>query len=192
MNKRTIRLDHPRIAFSVEAIKDALLVLLKKNNYSDITVTDLCRQACISRGTFYVHFNHIGEVADLILDDVLKRIGNVPLQLLCKNEDKRCEGLPLCMVLRSNRKYIPLFLSDMLFNHVVERTVDYLWDGFRSIMKERTGMEEDLIHDLLYYQISGCMAVFGRHLNVSDEEWERRRCNVDDFLKNGFGLTSFP
>ena len=48
--------DYSRTAFTEEIIKDALLTLLKKKNYMDITITDICRQACISRGTFYSHF----------------------------------------------------------------------------------------------------------------------------------------
>ena len=51
--------DYSRTAFTEEIIKDALLTLLKKKNYMDITITDICRQACISRGTFYSHFKNI-------------------------------------------------------------------------------------------------------------------------------------
>ena len=71
--------DYSRTAFTEEIIKDALLTLLKKKNYMDITITDICRQACISRGTFYSHFKNIREIIDLLFDDALKQIGNIPL-----------------------------------------------------------------------------------------------------------------
>lgn len=34
------------------------------------------------------------------------------------------------------------------------------------------------------------MAVLRKYMNESDEEWERHKCNVDLFLKSGFGLIS--
>lgn len=188
MKKKIIKLAHPRVAYSVEMLKETLLFLLTTRRYSDITVMDLCRQAEISRGTFYKHFRHIGELVDLLLDDVLNRIGNVPLQSLCKPVNRSCDGQPLCGFLRKHRKYIPLFLSDSLSSHSIRRTVDHLLPGFLSVMKDRTKMDEDLLGDLLYYQITGCIAVFGRHLDVSDEEWDRRKCNVDTFLVNGLGF----
>ena len=78
--------DYSRTAFTEEIIKDALLTLLKKKNYMDITITDICRQACISRGTFYSHFKNIREIIDLLFDDALKQIGNIPLGKLKPGE----------------------------------------------------------------------------------------------------------
>ena len=107
--------DYSRTAFTEEIIKDALLTLLKKKNYMDITITDICRQACISRGTFYSHFKNIREIIDLLFDDALKQIGNIPLQTLCHPLDNSNEGLPLCGFLRKNKRYQPLFFSDQLY-----------------------------------------------------------------------------
>jgi AcrR family transcriptional regulator len=179
--------DYSRTAFTEEIIKDALLTLLKKKNYMDITITDICRQACISRGTFYSHFKNIREIIDLLFDDALKQIGNIPLQTLCHPLDNSNEGLPLCGFLRKNKRYQPLFFSDQLYIYAVQRTVASLRKGFLSVMKDKTDLDEDLLEDLLYYQIMGCMSICKRHINVSDDEWNRRKCNVDIFLKQGFG-----
>ncbi len=181
-----------RAAFSQEIIKDALLVLLKKKNYMDISITDICRQAGISRGTFYAHFKNIREIIDLLFDDALEQIGNIPLQTLCHPEDNSNDGLPLCGFLRKYKKYQPLFFSDQLYTYAVSRIVSSLKYGFISVMKEKTNLEEDLLEDLLYYQIMGCMSICKRHIDLSDSEWDRRKCNVDLFLKKGFGNMNMP
>ena len=42
--------------FIHNSIKDAFLQLLLKKDYMQITITDLCKYAGVSRGTFYTHF----------------------------------------------------------------------------------------------------------------------------------------
>ena len=59
----------------------------------------------------------------------------------------------------------------------------YLPDSKYPVNK--TG-EDDQIEDLLYYQIMGCMYVCKKHINMPDEEWMHVKCNIDQFLKNGF------
>ena len=192
MANETTKQKNSRTAFTAEIIKDALLILLKKKSYMTISITDICKQAGISRGTFYSHFKNIREIIDLLFDDALKQIGNIPLQTLCHPLDNSNDGLPLCGFLRKNKKFQPLFFSDQLYTYAVRRTVDSLRNGFLSVMKEQTDLEEDLLEDLLYYQIMGCMSVCKRHINVSDDEWNRRKCNVDFFLKKGFGNLNIP
>ena len=152
----------------------------------EITVTGICHEAGVSRGSFYAHFDHIREVVDLLFDDALKYVGNIPLQELCQPFDKSNDGLPLCLFLRHHKNYLPLFFSDSLYIYAVERTVASLREGFLSFMREQTDLEDDQIEDLLYYQIMGCMYVCKKHINMPDEEWMHVKCNIDQFLKNGF------
>ena len=53
-------------------IKDALLILLKSTSYNRISVSLLCKQAQITRPTFYLHYQNLNEVLDEILDDALR------------------------------------------------------------------------------------------------------------------------
>ena len=53
-----------RVSYTEEAIKDAFLNLLKCKDYMDITVTDICKTAGVSRGTFYAHFDNIAKLTD--------------------------------------------------------------------------------------------------------------------------------
>ena len=53
--------------FIHNSIKDAFLQLLLKKDYMQITITDLCKYAGVSRGTFYAHFGNIGQVVDEVV-----------------------------------------------------------------------------------------------------------------------------
>ena len=53
-----------RTLYTRQVVKDALLELLEKNPYDKINVTLLCRQAEITRATFYLHYADLNEVLD--------------------------------------------------------------------------------------------------------------------------------
>jgi hypothetical protein len=60
---------------SQRAIKEAVVSLLaKKKDFYSITVSDVCIQANINRGTFYNHYANIGEAANAIEDDLMTKM----------------------------------------------------------------------------------------------------------------------
>ena len=50
------------------AIRSALLSLLAKKTLADITVSELAREAHVSRSTFYEHFGNPADVYDSIVE----------------------------------------------------------------------------------------------------------------------------
>ena len=52
----------PTALRSIEAMKDALLALMRSISYDKITITDICRQAGLSRQTFYNCFDSKDDV----------------------------------------------------------------------------------------------------------------------------------
>lgn len=63
MDRRTI--------YTRKTVKDALLELLEEHPYEKITVASLCRQAEITRATFYLHFQDMDAVLKELLDEAL-------------------------------------------------------------------------------------------------------------------------
>jgi AcrR family transcriptional regulator len=54
-------------------IKEAVVNLLKKKkDFYSITVSDVCKESNLNRGTFYNHYANIGEVASAIEEDLMK------------------------------------------------------------------------------------------------------------------------
>ena len=60
-----------RTVYTKKTIGDAFLRVKRNKDYNTITVADICREAEISRGTFYAHFSNISEVLDALLDSAL-------------------------------------------------------------------------------------------------------------------------
>jgi AcrR family transcriptional regulator len=66
---------------SKDMIKEGLITLLRKKKYQEITVSELAKEAAVSRMTLYRHFGDIDEVflyyLEGILADVKKQIDNL-------------------------------------------------------------------------------------------------------------------
>ncbi|NOS34958.1 TetR/AcrR family transcriptional regulator, partial [Acinetobacter baumannii] len=45
--------DNRRVQYTMDRFKDALLHILATKPLDEVTVTELCRQADLNRGTFY-------------------------------------------------------------------------------------------------------------------------------------------
>ena len=174
-----------RTLYTRMVIKEAMLKLLTEKDYSDITVADICRQAEINRGTFYLHYKNITQVLDAVYAEAMENTHSVLLQVGCAAAGEEKNGYPFCRFLRENKKYQPLFFSDSLHGYVEGRMAESYRSSFVEHLK-CTGLGEDVLTALFYFQLNGCLAISKRNLAVSDEAWEEIQCNVDRFLKNGF------
>ena len=68
-NRKTDR----RTLYTKNVIKDALLEALEDKNFEQITVTDVCRRAEITRATYYLHYQSLTEVLDELLGETPKK-----------------------------------------------------------------------------------------------------------------------
>lgn len=60
-----------RTLYTIRVIKDAFIKLVNQESYAKVTIAQICREADITRSTFYLHFNSITEVLNQVLDDTL-------------------------------------------------------------------------------------------------------------------------
>ncbi|MNI09776.1 hypothetical protein D3C73_628610 [compost metagenome] len=61
-----------RVVKTKKALQQALLALLKTRTLESISVSTLCREAVVNRGTFYLHYKDIGALFDEHLHYLLK------------------------------------------------------------------------------------------------------------------------
>ncbi len=189
--KKTRKTDR-RTLYTRMVIKDALLSLLSEKEYADITIADLCREAEISRGTFYLHYDNLSNVMDALFDDALGSVSSVLVQVGCEAaEEKKC-AYPLCRFLRENKKYRPLFFSDSLHSHAIERIAASSWENFYGKLSAESGANEDVLRAIFYFQLNGCLAVSKQNIGISDSDWSEIQCSIDHFLKNGFSNLQRP
>jgi len=61
-----------RVKRTVENFKAALLELMKKKSFQDITITEIVHAADYNRGTFYAHYKCKEELLDEIIEDMFE------------------------------------------------------------------------------------------------------------------------
>ncbi len=60
---------------SKQLIRQALIALLdKKGSMSEVTVSDICHEANINRGTFYNHYGNTTDVLEEIKDELMAKL----------------------------------------------------------------------------------------------------------------------
>ncbi|WP_339312295.1 TetR/AcrR family transcriptional regulator [Paenibacillus sp. FSL k6-2145] len=61
-----------RIKKSKAALKDALIHLMQKHSFKEISITDIVQRADLNRGTFYRHYQYKEDLFNEIIDDVIQ------------------------------------------------------------------------------------------------------------------------
>lgn len=61
-----------RTVYTCNVVKDALLELLEQTTFEKVTVAAVCKQAEVTRATFYIHYDNLTAVLDEVLDDALR------------------------------------------------------------------------------------------------------------------------
>ena len=56
------------------AIEDALISLLKEEDYENISITDVIKRADISRSTFYAHFKKKNDIIIAFINDIMNHV----------------------------------------------------------------------------------------------------------------------
>jgi hypothetical protein len=59
------------------------------------------------------------------------------------------------------------------------------WDNFSARMRTQSGLEEETLRAIFFFQLNGCLAISKRNIDIPDENWAEIQCQVDRFLKNG-------
>lgn len=63
-----------RVRYTKHILRESLLELMKTKNIDKITVTDICKQADINRGTFYAHYRDPYDLLHHIEDELYREI----------------------------------------------------------------------------------------------------------------------
>ncbi len=183
-NKKERKTDR-RTLYTRMVIKDAFLKLKSSLAYNDITISKICTEAEISRGTFYLHYDNIRQVLDEVLDDALKSVHGPVGLLESYNSTEECSSQPLCLFLRENKMYQSVFFDDGLYTAVVDRFAAAAKDVFVKKMLERASITKDACEAMFYFQISGCLAVCKRNIGREDSQWCGIQCVIDRMLREG-------
>lgn len=124
-----------RTIYTKNVIKDALLDALAEKSFEQITVTDVCRRAEVTRATYYIHYQSLTEVLDELLNDALQmadqdcqKQDEDALQIMSLLAEETADYLkekesllPVCQRVAQLPKYQVIFHDETISGYVVNR-----------------------------------------------------------------------
>ncbi|MBE5961912.1 MAG: TetR family transcriptional regulator [Lachnospiraceae bacterium] len=148
-----------KILYTKKVLKDSLLKLLETKDIHQVTVTDLCKQADVNRGTFYAHYKDAYDLLESmeneLFSQVVQYIEDTPVEqyfdsLLINVLDLIKENKELCKILlfrqRDNK------LLDKLFCIAYEA-------GLKEVYQETALYSETNFNYYIKYVVGGCIAI---------------------------------
>ena len=108
-------------------LKKAALKRMARDGFHDLRIVDICKEAGVAVGTFYVHFRDKIEIAVEVVEEIIAE--NERYILSAPPIDD-----PYDAIYESNRRYIELIANDPVFSRAIPQLIDVspefrlLWD----------------------------------------------------------------
>ena len=150
-----------RIFKTKEALKGALIALLKEKELNKITVKELCEKADINRGTFYTHYKDQVDLYHAIVDETYEKL-EAYIQSLFTIDISSREGTVdfvtrIFKFCRFNDEYVSVFLvphrKTLLCRKIAEYAKKYNIYGITKSKETRERLP-DFIEDYFYEYLS--------------------------------------
>ena len=164
------------------AVRDALLRLLGSKKLADVTVSELAREAGVSRSTFYEHFGNPADVYDTLVAEFAEQLSPMADQIAC-SESPQPAKKPFCTLVRDGGALSPVVDDDrFLPAFLTEQNTVHNHDMHGVLV--RAGYSEMEASALCTFQLSGCFSA-ARSTVATAEEWEGVRTAIDRFILGG-------
>ena len=199
-NKKTDR----RTAYTKNAVKDALLELLRQNSFDKITVAAVCREAEIGRATFYTHYDTLMDVIDELAEDAImvtksdkttlsESVRNAA-SILRASDDLKSEELlsritmmlPVCQRVADNPKYKVLFRDDTISQYILMQVFRHEKDKKMEAAVRQYGLSEKEAEMLFLFGITGAFSVNKAMNWKKDADWLKVQRVLLTFMEGGY------
>lgn len=181
-----------RTLYTLNVIKDAFISLIKQEGYDQITVTELCREAEITRSTFYLHYDNLSNVLNAVLDDALMfntQPGRLPtddspisVDYLKENESQ----LAACQRVADSEKYHDLLMDPTLSDYIVGRIITHEHDRMVPAIQKRTGLPIQDAEKIFIYTVHGSFAINKMNKFIKNETWYHDLQILNRFIQGGY------
>ncbi|NFA59577.1 TetR/AcrR family transcriptional regulator [Clostridium sporogenes] len=111
-----------RILYTKKVIKESLIELLQHKKIHEVTVTDICKNANINRGTFYSHYKDtydlLKSIEDELFNQILEYIEETPVE-----DYKNILLLKALELIDANKKLCKILFSKQMENNIMDRII---------------------------------------------------------------------
>ena len=165
-----------------EVVKQALLKLLAEKPLAEVTVSELAREAHISRSTFYEHFGNPSDAYDALVADVMADMAPLMSQVAC-SDGFRSVGRPFCALVRDAGDHTPAVREGRFLDSVLTQEWAYDEHDLHGLLVD-AGYTDDEARAVCSFQMSGCFSA-ARSSTAPAEEWQQIRAVIDRFILGG-------
>ncbi len=187
-----------RTLYTQGVVKDAFLKLIEKLPYDKITVTAICKEAEISRATFYLHFDHVDDVLDHVIDDALlfsEESSGTMMDMIdgissgqmhdaetLKNNEAL---LPACQRIADSDRYHALFMDSLVSSHIIHRIAQHERGHVIPLLMKRSHISESEAELIFRFMLYGTFAVNADLGWKKDDRWFRAQDLLSRFVSGG-------
>lgn len=183
MQRKEINTDDRRTRFTRQAIRNALLSLLREKPYSKISVTEICRVADINRGTFYIHYYDVDDVLDELLESAFSGVSHVIDHIMCVHREA-CT-YPFCQRVQENPEIRTLFLDDTAAEKIIRKVSATNREPFVNYLMQNSNLSRLQAEAVYCFQINGCLSINRQMLKAGEKDWHTVQETVDRFIRAG-------
>lgn len=162
-------------------IKAALMTLLKDKTLDAISMSEIAREAHISRSTLYQHYNNAREIYDDIIGEFKLQVSPIMTSMACFEGISEPGTRPFCELLRKPERYQSVIASPCFLDTYVNRLQGN--NEFLDVLS-KAGYSEEVAHALAVFQMNGCFRA-AREFGSNDARWKEIREAIDAFVCGG-------
>lgn len=178
MNKHEKKYNNTEIK-----LYNAIIDLLNKKSFGEITVSEICKTSNINRTTFYAHFNNVAELFTATKKHMLKKfMDNYPtvsdnyIEELPVNETNFISPaniIPYLRFIKENRAFFKMslemfsFKDDDFYEHLLKKVS-------APILRKQGFTDPTVILYMTRYVMNGIIAI--------TMEWIKRDCIDDEYF----------
>lgn len=182
-----------RVIKTKNAIFEAFKQLVQEKDMSDITISELTQRANITRSTFYMYYNTVGDVRTDIENTIIARIDRIMSEADIRNSIRN--PYPLLSMLADeilkqdqNNRYI---LSSSTSGQLMDKINDRIVEAYMHWFKEHEGSTSDIgrAKYIVAFAAAGMTECFKIWFNHKSSLTLEELCkNISDAMSKGISL----
>jgi AcrR family transcriptional regulator len=159
--------NNRRTKYTIDLIKESFLSLLETKKLPQITVTEICKQADINRGTFYLHYKDPYELFEVMQNEFNQEImeslqeGDSP----CTTEESM---INLLNIIRDKKTMYKILISETGKNDFLSQVL--LEDHVQRNGEEPNRKEPCTMDYSFTYMVHGSIGVINQWLELNGKE----------------------
>lgn len=162
-----------RVRKTKKAMNDALAQLLAEKPLNNISVREISEIADINRGTFYLHYRDVYDMAEKLRDEIFEKFNEI-VESHEPNANSE-ELFPLLVelfnLLADNAELSKVLISKNGDAAFVDKLKQVIREKcFVNVQKNFAYEDDDQFNYFYYYIVSGCIGIFSAWLNGGMKE----------------------